>query len=104
MLVLPGKSWANGQTKGYDMGIENSNWQEFTLTCNGGGGCVVVERIAGAVVIRDSKNPYQPGLVFSGKEYADFRRRVQTDSWSVTMPRRAASVLRSVALILRVTR
>ncbi|MFC0039513.1 DUF397 domain-containing protein [Actinomadura rayongensis] len=55
---------------------EASEMPEFNFRCNGGG-CVIVERIAGAVVIRDSKNPYQPGLVFSRKEYADFRRRVR---------------------------
>lgn len=49
---------------------------EFDFRCDGGG-CVIVERVAGAVVIRDSKNPYQAGLVFSRKEYADFRRRVR---------------------------
>jgi len=54
-----------------------SKWPETDFACSGGGGCVIVERIAGAVVIRDSKNPYQPGLVFSRKEYADFRRRVK---------------------------
>src|SRR5580698_4710101 len=54
---------------------ENTIWPETEFRCNGGGGCVLVERIAGAFVIRDSKNPTQPGLVFSRKEYADFRRR-----------------------------
>lgn len=61
---------------------ENNDWPEFALACNGGGGCVIVERVAGAIVIRDSKNPYQPGLVFSKKEYADFRRRVRGSSWA----------------------
>jgi hypothetical protein len=60
---------------------EKSIWPETEFTCSGGGGCVIVERIAGAVVIRDSKNPYQPGLVFSRKEYAAFRRRVRGDTW-----------------------
>jgi len=86
------------------MDEENSNWREFAFACNGGGGCVVVEHIAGAVVIRDSKNPHQPGLVFSRREYADFRRRVQGDSWLATALRYAASALRSVALIRHVTR
>lgn len=54
----------------------NNEMPEFDFRCDGGG-CVIVERVAGAVVIRDSKNPYQPGLVFSRKEYADFRRRVR---------------------------
>jgi hypothetical protein len=60
---------------------EKSIWPETEFVCNGGGGCVIVERVAGAVVLRDSKNPYQPGLVFSNKEYAQFRRRVIGDSW-----------------------
>jgi hypothetical protein len=84
------------------MAKRGSAWPEFEFACNGGGGCVIVQHIAGAVVIRDSKNPTQPGLVFSRREYADFRRRVQADSWPWTTFRYAASVLRSVALILRV--
>ncbi len=54
-----------------------ASWPETDFACSSGGGCVIVERTAGTVVIRDSKNPYQPGLVFSPKEYADFRRRVK---------------------------
>jgi hypothetical protein len=83
---------------------EYGRWPEFEFKCNGGGGCVFVDRVAGAVVIRDSKNPYQPGLVFSKKEYADFRRRVQASSWPWTMLRCAASALRSAAVILRMIR
>jgi len=56
------------------------SWPEFNFACTTGGGCVIVEHIAGAVVIRDSKNPQQAGLVFSKKEYADFRRRVRGGS------------------------
>ena len=80
---------------------EEGNWPEFSLACNGGGGCVVVEHIAGAVVIRDSKNPQQAGLVFSRREYASFRRRVRDGSWPRVLLQFAASVLRSAALILR---
>lgn len=80
---------------------EEVNWPEFRLACNGGGGCVVVEHIAGAVVIRDSKNPQQAGLVFSRREYAAFRRRVRGGSWSRAILQFAASVLRSAALIIR---
>jgi hypothetical protein len=61
----------------------------------------VVEHIAGAVVIRDSKNPYQPGLIFSRREYADFRRRVRGSSWTQSMLQCVASALRSATLILR---
>ena len=62
---------------------EKSGWPETDTRglCNGGGGCVVAEHVAGMVILRDSKNPYQPGLVFSRKEYAAFRRRVIGDSW-----------------------
>jgi Domain of unknown function (DUF397) len=83
------------------MAEEASNWPEFTFACNGGGGCVVVEHIAGVVVIRDSKNPYQPGLIFSQSEYTDFRRRVRGGSLTQRMLRCVASTLRSVALMLR---
>jgi Domain of unknown function (DUF397) len=68
-------------------------WPETTFKCNGGGGCVVVERVAGAVVIRDSKNPTQPGLVFSRKEYAAFRRRVRNGSWPQVMLRLVKTAL-----------
>jgi hypothetical protein len=57
-----------------------SIWPETNFACSGGAGCVIVERIAGAFVIRDSKNPTQPGLVFSRSEYAAFRRRVKGGS------------------------
>jgi hypothetical protein len=74
--------------------IEKSIWPETEFRCNGGGGCVVVvERVAGAVVIRDSKNPYQPGLVFSRKEYVDFRRRVRDGSWPHLLLRLAKTAL-----------
>jgi len=60
---------------------EKSGWPETDTRglCNGGGGCVVAEHVAGMVILRDSKNPYQPGLVFSRKEYAAFRRRVSAE-------------------------
>jgi Domain of unknown function (DUF397) len=73
---------------------EKSVWPETKFRCNGGGGCVLVEHVAGAVVIRDSKNPYQPGLVFSRKEYADFRRRVRDGSWPRLLLRLVNSALR----------
>lgn len=73
---------------------EKSIWPEIEFVCSGGGGCVLVEQMAGAVVIRDSKNPYQPGLVFSRKEYADFRRRVREGSWPQLLLRLAKTVLR----------
>jgi hypothetical protein len=73
---------------------EKSIWPETEFRCNGGGGCVLVERVAGAVVIRDSKNPYQPGLVFSRKEYAAFRRRVRDGSWPRLLLRLVNSALR----------
>lgn len=83
---------------------ETEIWPEFGFRCNGGGGCVVVEHIAGAVVIRDSKNPQQAGLIFTRGEYASFRRRVRGGSWPRMILQFAASVLRSLALTLHVTR
>lgn len=78
---------------------EKGDWPEFGFRCDGGGGCVIVERIAGAVVIRDSKNPYQAGLVFSKREYSEFRRRVQGGSWFRAVLRCAMCALRSAVLI-----
>jgi hypothetical protein len=77
--------------------IEQAVWPEFAYRCSGGGGCVIVERVAGAIVIRDSKNPYQPGLVFSKKEYAAFRRRVRGESWPGLLMRLTKCLLRYIA-------
>ncbi|HUN32411.1 MAG TPA: DUF397 domain-containing protein [Trebonia sp.] len=74
---------------------ENSRWPETEYSCDGGGGCVMVRRVAGAIVIWDSKNPYQPGLVFSRKEYAQFRSRVLGDSW----PRTAVRIIAGLAKV-----
>ena len=74
---------------------EQSIWPE-TEFCNGGAGCVVVTRVGGAVVIKDSKNPYQPGLVFSRKEYAEYRRRVRGGSW----PRLLLGLVKSALQVL----
>jgi hypothetical protein len=82
--------------------INSNNWPEFGFACNGGAGCVIVERIAGAIVIRDSKNPAQPGLVFSKKEYADFRRRVRDASWWRAWLRFLAWLLREMSAMLRI--
>ena len=60
---------------------DKETWRELTYVCNGGGGCVMVEKKAGCVLIWDSKNPHGPRLVFSKKEYAEFRRRVRGDFW-----------------------
>jgi Domain of unknown function (DUF397) len=81
--------------------LNSDNWPEFEFACNGGGGCVIVECIGGAIVIRDSKNPFQPGLVFSKKEYADFRRRVVNASWRRAWPWLAAWVMCVIALLVR---
>ena len=83
--------------------VDNEKWPEFEFACNGGGGCVIVERIAGAIVIRDSKNPTQAGLVFSKKEYAAFRRRMTEARrpwpWFVEwMPRLISMLLRYITV------
>ena len=80
---------------------DSENWPEFEFVCNGGGGCVIVEHIAGAVVIRDSKNPTQPGLVFSRREYAAYRRRVAHAAWRRAWPWLVAWALRVTDTVLR---
>jgi hypothetical protein len=83
---------------------EKDDWPEVGLACNGGAGCVVVERIADVIVIRDSKNPAQAGLVFGKKEYEEFRHRVRGSSRSRAILQFIASALRSVAMIVRAAR
>ena len=76
------------------------SWPELRR-CNGGGGCVQVDNIAGCFVLRDTKNPMQPGLVFSRAEYMAFRNRLRGDSRARSTQQYAASMLRSLALILQ---
>ena len=80
--------------------IDSDKWPEFGFVCNGGGGCVIVEHVAGAIVIRDSKNPTQPGLVFSKKEYAAFRRRMVDASSRRIWLRFTACLLHVVSAVL----
>jgi Domain of unknown function (DUF397) len=80
---------------------ETETGREFELKCNGGGGCVIVEKVSGCIVIRDSKNPTQPGLIFSKKEYADFRSRVRDDTRLSAVLGFAGSLLNVLVLGLR---
>jgi hypothetical protein len=79
---------------------ETSTWPETEFACNGGGGCVIVKRIAGAFVIFDSKNPHQPGLVFTKKEYREFRDRVRDGSWPRLLVRLALRLANSALRFL----
>ncbi|WP_131735511.1 DUF397 domain-containing protein [Actinomadura roseirufa] len=79
---------------------ESNDWPETTYQCNGGG-CVMVERIAGCVVIWDSKNPYGQRHVFSEREYAEFRRRVQDDGSGPESPTRLSRFTARVAQFVR---
>jgi hypothetical protein len=79
----------------------NSTWQELEFRCSGGAGCIMVERVAGCFLIWDSKNPHGPRLVFSRKEYANFRRRVQGGTWPRLALRFAWSLLRLTAFGVR---
>lgn len=59
---------------------ENENWPEVNRAkCNGGGGCLVVRKIAGVYVLEDTKTGQC--LVFSRREYAAHRRQVLEGSW-----------------------
>ena len=81
--------------------FDEETWREFDFRCDGGGGCIMVEKVAGCVVIWDSKNPHAPRQVYSKKEYADFRRRVRYDTRSRTALRFMASLLHLVVMGLR---
>jgi hypothetical protein len=60
--------------------IENDIWPELKAAkCNGGGGCMVVRKVAGLYVVTDTKTGQC--LVFSRREYAAHRRQVLEGSW-----------------------
>jgi Domain of unknown function (DUF397) len=91
-----GKHEAAQPEKGIEM-TKNGIWREFEFRCDGGAGCVMVERVAGCILIWDSKNPHGPRLVFSKKEYADFRRRVRDRAWPRAALRFMTSLIRLVS-------
>jgi hypothetical protein len=60
--------------------IENDSWPEVnSAKCNGGGGCLVVRKVAGLYVLEDTKT--DQCLVFSKREYRSFRRQVLEGYW-----------------------
>lgn len=72
--------------------IDNGNWPEVNRAkCNGGGGCMVVRKIAGVYVVTDTKTGQC--LVFSRREYAAHRRQVLESSWPQALLRLVKQVL-----------
>lgn len=89
--------------------IENDGWPEVNATkCNGGGGCLVVRKVAGLYVLEDTKT--RQCLVFSKREYRSFRRQVVEGYWprvllrllkqALPLAQAAASAVRLVKSVL----
>lgn len=76
---------------------EGDTWQELNFRCDSRD-CIIVERAGGDIIIWDSKNPSGPRLLFSPKEYADFRRRVRGDAWPRATLKLVTSALRRASL------
>jgi hypothetical protein len=57
---------------------QDQRWRRSSYSGNGGGNCVEVSASpAGAVAVRDSKNPHGPVLVISRDEWATFITGIQ---------------------------
>ena len=77
---------------------ENDGWREIGAKCSSGGGCMVVTKMAGVYVVRDTKT--DQCLVFSKHEYAAHRRQVLEGSWPQVLLR----LLRQTHLVAQSTR
>jgi hypothetical protein len=71
----------------------DSTWRELNHPCDSGGGCIMVDRAAGAFIIWDSKTPYGQRIPLTAEQYASFRRHVIRDS----LPRAAGRTVAGVA-------
>ncbi|TDC58525.1 DUF397 domain-containing protein [Actinomadura sp. GC306] len=47
------------------MDLRNAKWRKSTYTASNGGNCVELAGVAGAVAVRDSKDPDGPVLLLS---------------------------------------
>lgn len=84
---------------------ENDSWPEVGAKCSGGGGCMVVTKMAGVYVVRDTKTDQR--LVFSKQEYAAHRRQILEGSWPrvlLRLVRQARLLAQSTQCVLRLAR
>ncbi|MEV5571813.1 DUF397 domain-containing protein [Spirillospora sp. NPDC052269] len=58
-------------------GFTTLNWRKSSYTSSGGGQCVELAPFAPAVVVRDSKDPDGPKLMFDAAAWAAFSSEVK---------------------------
>lgn len=56
---------------------------KFHTSCEGGGSCVEVSMLVDLVIVRDSKDPDGPVLVFTQTEWSDFVQGVKTGMFDI---------------------
>lgn len=59
-------------TKGATVDLSRARWRKSSRCDNSGPNCVEVAFVAGAVALRDSKNPGGPALIFTPDEWTAF--------------------------------
>jgi Domain of unknown function (DUF397) len=60
--------------------MEGMNWRKSSYSGNSGGNCTEVATIPGAVLVRDSKDPRSPALVFRPRTWAAFTAALRADN------------------------
>jgi hypothetical protein len=63
--------------------MEGMNWRKSSYSGNSGGNCTEVATVTGTVLVRDSKDPGGPVLVFGHKAWDAFAAVVKADAHSV---------------------
>lgn len=61
----------------------SATWRKSSYSGSGGGECIEVADAPGAVLVRDSKNPYGPRLAFGRQAWEAFAAQLKADARSV---------------------
>jgi Domain of unknown function (DUF397) len=59
------------------MDLTSAVWRKSSYSGGNGGNCVEVAMLAGAVAVRDSKNPAGPALVLTPGQWRDLTARIR---------------------------
>lgn len=60
------------QSKGFRIDLDRAAWRKSTRSGPNCDNCVEVAFVAGAIAVRDSKNPTGPALIFTPDEWDAF--------------------------------
>ena len=85
----------------YELDLTSAQWRKSSYS-SGNGQCVEVAPVAGAVAVRDSKNPAGPELIFTRRAWVAFVEGVKcwpggTSPWAGRSERGSAQASPGVA-------